>query len=197
MGTASNIGKVEFREEPDMESKYLLIMPNGNIMVTENGEDVCIGNVLKDSITELLKNRTTIKASAKKVFEKIRTLVAYRDEKVRNEIVDTIKGLNYVDIVGVTDNGADTYKEIVNLQPEMVFTNYNFADMNGLDIIKKSKEQLDTKIPVFNLIGNDIPDDEYKEFVNVAGIKMNTLITNPNKDRIVGIFEDYKEFKEN
>lgn len=197
MGTASNISKVEFREEPDMESKYLLIMPNGNIMVTENGEDVCIGNVLEDSITELLKNRTTIKASAKKVFEKIRTLVAYKDDKVRNEILDTIKGLGYVDVIGITDNGTDTYNEIVNLQPEMVFTNYDFSDMNGLDIIKKSKEQLDTKIPVFNLIGNDIPDEEYKEFVNVAGIKMNTLITNPNKDRIVGIFEDYKEFKEN
>lgn len=106
----------------------------------------------------------SIKASAKKVFKNIRTLVAYKDDKVRNEIVDTIKGLGYVDVVGVTNNGTDTYKEIVNLQPEMVFTTYNFADMNGLDIIKKSKEQLDTKIPVFNLMRNDIPDEEYKEF---------------------------------
>lgn len=63
----------------------------------------------------------SIKASAKKVFENIRTLVAYKDDKVRNEIVDTIKGLGYVD----------------------------------------------------------------------------ALITNPNKDRIVDIFKDYKEFKEN
>lgn len=63
----------------------------------------------------------SIKASAKKVSENIRTLVAYKDDKVRNEIVDTIKGLGYVD----------------------------------------------------------------------------TLITNPNKDRIVDIFKDYKEFKEN
>lgn len=60
----------------------------------------------------------SIKASAKKVSENIRTLVAYKDDKVRNEIVDTIKGLGYVDV----------------------------------------------------------------------------LITNPNKDRIVDIFKDYKEF---
>lgn len=74
---------------------------------------------------------------------------------------------------------------------------YDFSYMNGLDIAKKSKEELNTKIPVFNLIGKDIPDDEYKEFVNVTGIKINALMTNADKDRIVNVFENYKEFKEN
>ena len=79
----------------------------------------------------------------------------------------------------------------------MAFMNYKFDDMNGLDIIKKSKEKLDTRIPVFNLIGNDIPEKECDEFINIAGIKMNTIITNLNKDRIVGILKDYKEYIEN
>ena len=194
---ATNIEKIEFREESDMESKYLLILPNGNIAITENGEDVCIGNVLENSITQALENRKITTKSTNKTFDKIRTIIAYNDDIVRNEIVDTIKSLNFVDIVGITANGADTYKKIIDLQPEMAFMNYNFDDMNGLDIIKKSKEKLDTRIPVFNLIGNNIPEKECNEFINIAGIKMNTIISNFNKDRIVGILKDYKEYIEN
>lgn len=48
---------------------------------------------------------------------------------------------------------------------------------------------------IINIVKN--VKEIHKEFVNVAGIKMNALITNPNKGRIVDIFKDYKEFKEN
>ena len=73
---ATNIEKMEFREEPDMESKYLLILPNGNIVITEKGEDVCIGNVLENSITQALANRKVTAKPTKKVFDKIRTIIA-------------------------------------------------------------------------------------------------------------------------
>ena len=56
----------------------------------------------------------SIKASAKKVSENIRTLVAYKDDKVRNEIVETIKGLGYVDVLIKNPNKdriVDIFKE--------------------------------------------------------------------------------------
>lgn len=190
-----NINKVEYREENDMESKYVLIMPNGNVVVTENKEDVTIGNILENSISELLNNRTVTKPQ--KVMRKIRTLIAYNNETVRDEILNTISGLNFVEVVGSTANGIDTYNKIVELQPEMVFSRYNLSDMTGLDIIKKSKEQLDTKIPVFNFIADNITNEEFDQITDIAGNKMNAFIPELNKEqRITKVLKDYKEFTE-
>lgn len=190
-----NINKVEYREENDMESKYVLIMPNGNVVITENKEDVTIGNILENSISELLNNRVVTKPQ--KVMRKIRTLIAYNNENVRNEIVNTVKGLGFAEVIGSTANGIETYNKIIELQPEMVFSSYNLSDMNGLDIIKKSKEQLDNKIPVFNFITDNISNEEFEQINNVAGIKMNAFIPEVNKEqKIARILKDYKEFTE-
>ena len=190
-----NINKVEYREENDMESKYVLIMPNGNVVITENKADVTIGNILENSISELLNNRNVTKSE--KVMRKIRTLIAYNNETVRNEIVNAVKGLSFAEVVGSTANGIDTYNKIVELQPEMVFSSYNLSDMNGLDIIKKSKEQLDTKIPIFNFIADNITSEEFDQITNVAGNKINAFIPELNKEqRIARVLRDYKEFSE-
>lgn len=190
-----NISKVEYREENDMESKYVLIMPNGNIVVTENKKDVTIGNILENSISGLLRNRNIEKTQ--KAVRKIKTLIAYNDEIIRNEIVSAIKKLSYVEVVGVAKNGNDTYNKIVKLQPEMVFSSYNLSDMTGLDVIKKSKAQLDTKIPVFNFITDNITSEEFDQINNIAGNKMNAFIPELNKEqRIARVLKDYKEFTE-
>ena len=190
-----NISKVEYREENDMESKYVLIMPNGNIVVKENKKDVTIGNILENSISELLRNRNIEKTQ--KAVRKIKTLIAYNDEIIRNEIVSAIKKLSYVEVVGVAKNGNDTYNKIVKLQPEMVFSSYNLSDMTGLDVIKKSKAQLDTKIPVFNFITDNITSEEFDQINNIAGNKMNAFIPELNKEqRIARVLKDYKEFTE-
>jgi len=90
-----NIQKIEFREENDMESKYVLIMPNGNVVITENKKDITIGNIMEDSLSNLLNNRgeTEVKNS---VTSKIKTLISYNDEFERNKILEKIKALNYV-----------------------------------------------------------------------------------------------------
>lgn len=190
-----NINKVEYREENDMESKYVLIMPNGNVVVTENKEDVTIGNILENSISELLGNRPI--TSPQKVIRKIRTLIAYNNENVRSEIVNAVKGLSFAEVIGSTANGIDTYNKIIELQPEMVFSSYNLSDMNGLEIIKKSKAQLDSKIPVFNFIADNITSEDFEQITNVAGNKMNAFIPESNKEeRITRILKEYKEFTE-
>ena len=46
----SNINNIDTRIQEDMEDKYILILANGDIVVTQNGEDKKIGNAINDSI---------------------------------------------------------------------------------------------------------------------------------------------------
>ena len=78
----------------------------------------------------------------------------------------------------------------------MVFTKFNFENdnMNGLDIIKKSKEVLNDEVPVFNIIAHDISKDDFLEARNEIGDKMNTIIREQTENRYNGIIEDYKDY---
>ena len=127
--------------------------------------------------------------------DKIRTIIAYDEDEVKNEIVDILGKRKDVEIVAVAKNPEDTYKQIIELKPEMVFTKYDFGtNMNGLDIIKKSKEALNNDIPVFNMIASDIPKEDYLEAKSIIGDKMNTIIRENTELRYNGIIEDYKDF---
>lgn len=46
----SNIKNIDTRIEEDMEKKYILILANGDIVITKKGKDEKVGNALKDSI---------------------------------------------------------------------------------------------------------------------------------------------------
>ena len=193
-----NIKKIEFREENDMESKYVLIMPNGNVIITENEKDVTIGNILKNSLSEILSNRISIK-TPNKVMEKIRTLISYNNEQERNAILERVKQLAYVDVIGTSANGVDTFNKIVDLKPEMVFANYNMnGGMNGLELIQRTKTRLENDMPIFNFITSELPKNEINLLVNVADNKINALISEKQKEEsIVNTLEEYKKFKEN
>ena len=126
--------------------------------------------------------------------DKIRTIVAYDDDIVKNEILDILKRNKDVEIVAVAKSAEETYKQIAELKPEMVFTKYEFENMNGLDIIRKSKETLKDKVPVFNVIAQDIPKEEFIEAKKAIGDKMNAIIKEQTEKRYAGIIEDYKEY---
>ena len=50
----SNIENIDTRIEKDMEKKYILILANGDIVITENGIDKKIGNALEQSLKEFI-----------------------------------------------------------------------------------------------------------------------------------------------
>ena len=50
----SSIKKIDTRIEKDMEKKYVLILANGDIVVTENGIDKKLGNALNDSLKKYI-----------------------------------------------------------------------------------------------------------------------------------------------
>ena len=50
----TNIKNIDTRIEEDMEKKYILILANGDIMITKNGYDEKVGNALENSLKELM-----------------------------------------------------------------------------------------------------------------------------------------------
>lgn len=184
--TFENIKIVEYKKQSEFE-KSIVVLPNADIIQTQEGKDIHLGNALKqDSIDFKIKNS---------IVDKIKTLIAYDDEKIKSEIVNILNEIRDVEIVATSRNPEDTYNKIIEFKPEMVFTQYDFGtNMNGLDIIKKSKEALNDKVPAFNFIAMDIPKDDFIEAKKIIGDKMNTIIREQTKTRYTGIIKDYKDY---
>ena len=52
---SSNISTIEYRKSNDMETKYVLILANGDIVITKDGNDTVIGNAL-NTLNCILQN---------------------------------------------------------------------------------------------------------------------------------------------
>lgn len=182
LGTFQNIKVVQYKKQAEFE-KSPVILPNADIILTQNGKDNFLGNAFRqDKITFVKEN------------SKIKVLVAHNSERIRNAIVNSIRDLGYIDVVGVANNGMDTYNKIIGLRPEMVFAEYNFSDMPGLELIKKTKEELQDNFPSFNTIG-EIPDNELMEAINITGNKINACVMKPYDGAAKDIAKAYKEYK--
>lgn len=188
-----NIGETDFRQEKDMEDKYTLLIANGDIIKTENGVDVKKGNALYQNPVEFMYELKENK------MKKIKTLIAHTNEETRKNIVDKIKSLEYVELVGTTIDGEETYNKIIELKPEVVFAKINLDNMDSMEIMRKSKEVLKDNVPIFNIIINDnVSEDYIKTAYNLMGKKLNTFISEPiNNVEIDNIMQGYKELKEN
>lgn len=94
----------------------------------------------------------------------------------KDTIVNTIGNLNYVEIIGIAKDGVETYNKIVELKPGIVFSKFNFENMNGLDLMKSTKETLQKDLPIFNIIEDKIPDNELRGALNITNHKTNFII---------------------
>lgn len=181
-----NISNISYKKEKELEES-ILIVANGDIIKTENGKDIKKGNALYQNLMEFME-----KGDGK--MEKIRTVVAHNDENIRNSIINSISNLEYIEVVGTASDGIDTYNKIVDLKPEIVFSKYNYNDMSGLELIKKTKEKLQDSFPSFNTIG-EIPDSELMEAIHITGNKLNACVMQPYDGTAKDIVKAYKEYK--
>ena len=129
---------------------------------------------------------------------KIKTLIAHDDMNVRNDIINTMNNLGYVEIVGTAMNGTETYNKIIDLKPEIVFAKMDLENMSSIELIKKSKENLQDNIPIFNFITkNEVSEEYIKEAYDIIGRKLNPFVEEPiNELEINSIMRNYKEYKE-
>ena len=185
-----NIKTVEYKKQSEFE-KSIVIVPNADIIQTQNGKDHYFGNALKEEIIDFDKIYSN---------GKIRTLIAHNDINITNKIVDAIKKLDFVDIVGTAKDGTETYHKIVDLKPEMIFTKYAMDNMNGLDLVKSSKEKLENNIPIFNMIiDNKVQENEIDEMYDIIGRKLNSVISSSDNisNSVVYIINQYNDYKNN
>ncbi len=185
-----NIKTVEYKKQSEFE-KSIVIVPNADIIQTQNGKDHYFGNALKEEIIDFDKIYSN---------GKIRTLIAHNDINITNKIVDAIKKLDFVDIVGTAKDGTETYHKIVDLKPEMIFTKYAMDNMNGLDLVKSSKEKLENNIPIFNMIiDNKVQENEIDERYDIIGRKLNSVISSSDNisNSVVDIINQYNDYKNN
>ena len=185
-----NIKTVEYKKQSEFE-KSIVIVPNADIIQTQNGKDHYFGNALKEEIIDFDKIYSN---------GKIRTLIAHNDINITNKIVDAIKKLDFVDIVGTAKDGTETYHKIVDLKPEMIFTKYAMDNMNGLDLVKSSKEKLENNIPIFNMIiDNMVQENEIDEMYDIIGRKLNSVISSSDNisNSVVDIINQYNDYKNN
>lgn len=181
-----NISNISYKKEKELEES-ILIVANGDIIKTENGKDIKKGNALYQNLMEFIDK-------GDKSMEKIRTVVAHNDENIRNSIINSISNLEYIEVVGTASDGIDAYNKIVELKPEIVFSKYNYNDMSGLELIKKTKEKLQDSFPSFNTIG-EIPDNELMEAIHITGNKLNACVIQPYDGSAKDIVKAYKEYK--
>lgn len=180
-----NIQNVIYKKQCEFEQS-IVILPNADIIKTENGVDFKLGSALNEETTNLNWNN---------VKNKIKILVAYDDEKIKSKIVNILNKIEDINIVATSENPEDTYNKIIKFEPEMVFAKYDFGtSMNGLDIIKESKKALNDNVPAFNFIATDIPKEDFIEAKKIIGDKMNTIIREQTPVRYIDIIEDYKEY---
>ena len=185
-----NIKTVEYKKQSEFE-KSIVIVPNADIIQTQNGKDHYFGNALKEEIIDFDKIYSN---------GKIRTLIAHNDINITNKIVDAIKKLDFVDIVGTAKDGTETYHKIVDLKPEVIFTKYAMDNMNGLDLVKSSKEKLENNIPIFNMIiDNKVQENEIDEMYDIIGRKLNSVISSSDNisNSVVDIINQYNDYKNN
>ena len=182
-----NIKIVQYKKQSEFE-KSIVVLPNADIIQTQEGKDIHLGNALKQDVIDFEVKHSLI--------NRIKSLIAYDDDSIKDKIVIILNGIKDVEIVATSKSPEDTYNKIIKFKPEMVFAKYDFGtNMNGLDIIKQSKEALNDNVPAFNFIATDIPKEDFLEAKRIIGDKMNTIIREQNPVRYTGIIEDYKEYK--
>lgn len=131
----------------------------------------------------------------KDIINKIRILIAYDNENVTNNIESYMKDLDYVEVVAKSIDGEDTYEKIVELKPEMVFTKFDMPDMDSIDIMRKSKEELEENTPIFNIFADELTDDKVDTAYSIIGKKLNALVNENDKEEIVNVLKEYKDYK--
>lgn len=122
-------------------------------------------------------------------MDKIRILIADDINEQANYLKSIIEKHNNVEIIGIANDGQEEYNKIIELQPDMVFTDNKMPKMTGLEVIEKiNNDGTVEKKPEIVLITSDM-SSVYKK---INELKINTIMSKPyNEDKIHYAITEY------
>lgn len=72
----------------------------------------------------------------------IRTLIVDDEPLARARLLNLLKKVDYVTVVGECKNGREALQQIENYQPDLVFLDIQMPDLNGFEVLSKSIQPL-------------------------------------------------------
>ena len=126
-------------------------------------------------------------------MNKIRTLIGCEDENIANTVANDLNKSKFVEVVGIANNGIDTLNQIVNLKPEVVFSQYYFNNLNGDQLLEKAKEKLKDELPYFYILEDDLSHSEIEKAYRLSDMKLSGIVTKPYAESAVAIMKEFKD----
>lgn len=128
-------------------------------------------------------------------MEKIRTLIADDQKELMNYLVSILKNKEEIEIIGSAENGQDEFDKIIELEPDIVFTDNQMPKLNGLDVIDLVRKSNIKKQPEFVLITGD---RDYTIINRAYSLNVLGVVNKPyTEDKIFQIIDDYIFSKDN
>lgn len=128
-------------------------------------------------------------------MDKIKILIADDIVEIAERLKVIIEKNENIEIVGIANNGQEEYEKILELQPDLIFTDNKMPELNGIDVIEK--------------IRNEHPEQDKTDFVIISSetntelysrlVKLNifSIVRKPFEDsKILQIIEEYIMQKE-
>lgn len=96
-------------------------------------------------------------------MEKIKVLIADDIDVLAQITSKIILKKDYVEVIGIVENGEEEYSKILELQPDIVITDNKMPKMNGIEVIRKILKSDLEKKPFFILATADFDVDLFNE----------------------------------
>lgn len=127
-------------------------------------------------------------------MEKIKVLIADDMQMIAENIKNIILKNENFEVVGIAANGKKELDMIHTLKPDIVFTDNQMPEMNGIDVIENVyKSELDIK-PKFILVTGDTDRELYNK---CAELDVITVLNKPiSSDRISYLLDDITSMEE-
>lgn len=89
-------------------------------------------------------------------MDKIKILISHNNNDIKKEIKNTLKKIEYIDIVDEVSTGKEVLDAILKYEPNIVFTKYDMKDISILSVIQIVSRALQEKEPIIKFISNNL-----------------------------------------
>lgn len=128
-------------------------------------------------------------------MNKIRILIVDDVKEILERLEKILSNIEDVDIIGTANNGKDEYEKILELQPDLVFTDNQMPELNGIDVIEKIRNECKEQNNIdFVMITGERSSELYSK---LCKLNVYSIVNKPYDDeKIIEIIEKYKIEKE-